>query len=108
MQQWYQTERLAVDNLIRGQQKNSPAIQKTKQQLSLHSFLAWLFSYLLKWFRCNINIMQSRLFSCILKLEMCNHSFYSQPGEGHSFFGKEKITPYRFYFVYTSKATSQD
>ena len=43
MQQWYQTERLAVDNLIRGQQKNSPAIQKTKQQLSLHSLLAWLF-----------------------------------------------------------------
>ena len=34
--------------------------------------------------------------------------FYSQPGEGHSFFGKEKITPCRFYFVYTSKATSQD
>ena len=33
---------------------------------------------------------------------------YSQPGEGHSFFGKEKITPFRFYFVYTSKATSQD
>ena len=27
--------------------------------------------------------------------------------EGHSFFGKEKITPFRFYFVY-SKATSQD
>ena len=24
------------------------------------------------------------------------------------FFGKEKITPCRFYFVYTSKATSQD
>ena len=34
--------------------------------------------------------------------------FYSQPGEGHSFSGKEKITPCRFYFVYTSKATSQD
>ena len=34
--------------------------------------------------------------------------FYSQAGEGHSFFGKEKITPFRFYFVYTSKATSQD
>ena len=34
--------------------------------------------------------------------------FYSQPGEGHSFFGKEKNTPCRFYFVYTSKATSQD
>ena len=34
--------------------------------------------------------------------------FYSQPGEGHSFFGKEKITPCRFYFVYTSKVTSQD
>ena len=33
---------------------------------------------------------------------------YSQTGEGHSFFGKEKITPFRFYFVYTSKATSQD
>ena len=30
--------------------------------------------------------------------------FYSQPGEGHSFFGKEKITPCRFFFVYTSKA----
>ena len=26
--------------------------------------------------------------------------FYSQPGEGHSFFGKEKITPCRFYSVY--------
>ena len=34
--------------------------------------------------------------------------FYSQPGEGDSFFGKEKITPCRFYVVYTSKATSQD
>ena len=34
--------------------------------------------------------------------------FYSQPGEGQSFFGKETITPCRFYFVYTSKATSQD
>ena len=34
--------------------------------------------------------------------------FYSQPGEGHSYFDKEKITPCRFYFVYTSKATSQD
>ena len=34
--------------------------------------------------------------------------FYSQPGEGHRFFGKEKITPCLFYFVYTSKATSQD
>ena len=34
--------------------------------------------------------------------------FYSQPGEGHSFFGKEKITSCHFYFVYTSKATSQD
>ena len=34
--------------------------------------------------------------------------FYSQPGEGHSFFGKEKITPCFFYFVYTSKATSQE
>ena len=34
--------------------------------------------------------------------------FYSQPGEGHSFIGKEKISPCRFYFVYTSKATSQD
>ena len=34
--------------------------------------------------------------------------FYSQPGEGHSFFGKEKITPCRFYFVYTSKATGKD
>ena len=34
--------------------------------------------------------------------------FYSKPGEDHSFFGKEKITPYLFYFVYTSKATSQD
>ena len=34
--------------------------------------------------------------------------FYSQPGEGHSSFGKEKITPCRFYYVYTSKATSQD
>ena len=29
-------------------------------------------------------------------------------GEGHSFFGKEKITSCHFYFVYTSKATSQD
>ena len=26
--------------------------------------------------------------------------FYSKPGEGHSYFGKEKITPCRFYFVY--------
>ena len=34
--------------------------------------------------------------------------FYSQPGKGHSIFGKEKITPCGFYFVYTSKATSQD
>ena len=34
--------------------------------------------------------------------------FFSQPGEDHSFFGKEKNTPCRFYFVYTSKATSQD
>ena len=34
--------------------------------------------------------------------------FYYQPGEGHSFFGKEKITTCHFYFVYTSKATSQD
>ena len=34
--------------------------------------------------------------------------FYSQLGEGHSFFGKEKITPCRFYFVYTSKAASKD
>ena len=34
--------------------------------------------------------------------------FYSQPGEGHSFFGKEKITPFRFYLVCTSKATSRD
>ena len=34
--------------------------------------------------------------------------FYSQPGEGYSFFGKEKITPCRLYFVYTSKATSQN
>ena len=34
--------------------------------------------------------------------------FCSQPGEGHSFFGKEKINPCRFYFVYISKATSQD
>ena len=34
--------------------------------------------------------------------------FYSQPGEGHSFFTRKKITPCRFYFVYTRKATSQD
>ena len=35
--------------------------------------------------------------------------FYSQPGEGHSqFLVRKKITPCRFYFVYTSKATSQD
>ena len=34
--------------------------------------------------------------------------FYSQPGEGHSLFCKDKITPCRFYFVYTSKATCQD
>ena len=34
--------------------------------------------------------------------------FYFQPGEGHSFIGNEKITPCCFYFVYTSKATSQD
>ena len=34
--------------------------------------------------------------------------FYYQPGEDHSVFGKEKITPCRIYFVYTSKATSQD
>ena len=34
--------------------------------------------------------------------------FYSQLGEGHNFFAKEKITPCRFYFVYTCKATSQD
>ena len=34
--------------------------------------------------------------------------FYSQPGEGHSLFWQGKITPCRFYFVYTSKATSQD
>ena len=27
---------------------------------------------------------------------------------GHTFFGKEKITPCCFYFVYTSKATGQD
>ena len=26
--------------------------------------------------------------------------FYSKPGEDHSYFGKEKITPCRFYFVY--------
>ena len=25
--------------------------------------------------------------------------FYSKPGEGHSFFGKEKITPCRFYLI---------
>ena len=34
--------------------------------------------------------------------------FYSQRGEGYSFFGKKKITPCRFYFVYISKATSKD
>ena len=34
--------------------------------------------------------------------------FYSQPGEGHSLFCKDKITPCRLYFVYTSKATCQD
>ena len=34
--------------------------------------------------------------------------FYSQLGEGHNFFGKEKIAQCRFYFVYTCKATSQD
>ena len=34
--------------------------------------------------------------------------FYSQPREGHSFLWQGKITPCRFYFVYTSKATSQD
>ena len=35
--------------------------------------------------------------------------FILNRGRGHSFFGKEKIyTPCRFYFVYTSKATSQD
>ena len=33
--------------------------------------------------------------------------FYSQPGEGHSFFGKEEITLCRFYFLYRSKGTSQ-
>ena len=34
--------------------------------------------------------------------------FILNQGESHSFFGKEEITPCRFYFVYTSKATSQD
>ena len=35
--------------------------------------------------------------------------FYSQPGEGHrQFLVRKKITPCRFYFVYTSKVTSQD
>ena len=34
--------------------------------------------------------------------------FSSQPGKGHSFFDKEKTTSCHFYFVYTSKATSQD
>ena len=45
--------------------------------------------------------------------------FFSQIGEGQTcfilnpgrvivFFGKEKITPCRFYFVYSSKATSRD
>ena len=29
-------------------------------------------------------------------------------GGGSQFFGKEQITPCRFYFVYASKATSQD
>ena len=29
-------------------------------------------------------------------------------GKGSQFFGQGKITPCRFYFVYTSKATSQD
>ena len=29
-------------------------------------------------------------------------------GGGSQFFGKEKISPCRFYVVYTSKATSQD
>ena len=34
--------------------------------------------------------------------------FILNGGGGHIFFGKEKITPCRFYFVYTSKVTSQD
>ena len=35
--------------------------------------------------------------------------FYSQPGEGHSFFGKEKNYSKSLLFcIYTSKAASQD
>ena len=34
---------------------------------------------------------------------MLCYVIYSQPGEGQSFFGKEKITPCRFYFVYQAK-----
>ena len=34
--------------------------------------------------------------------------FILNPGRVIVFFGKEKNTPCRFYFVYTSKATSRD
>ena len=71
--------------------KTSPAIQKTKQQLGLHSLLAWLFSYLLKWFRCNINIMQTRLFSCILKLQMCTTVFILNQGRVTVFLARKKL-----------------
>lgn len=34
--------------------------------------------------------------------------FILNPGRVIVFFGKEKISPCRFYFVYTSKATCRD
>ena len=55
-----------------------------------------------------VEASEGRVLSTFLTNWGGTNLFYSQPGEGHSFFGKEEITPCRFYFVYTSKATSQD
>ena len=53
-------------------------------------------------------VSEGRVLSIFLQIGEGQTCFILNLGRVIVFSGKEKITPCRFYFVYTSKATSRD
>ena len=73
-----------------------------------HNFPSIPFDYLLISWVTNSGASEGRVLNKFFTIWGGSNMFYSQLGEGHIFFGKEKITPCSFYFVYTNKATRKD